>query len=124
MTKNLFDYTFYRTAKRHFKSDGANAFTANLAISFIAFLYCIPLYSFLIDFFGYKLPHLYDKIILSFVGISIFLIIKKKYKGKYFVLRDKWINETKKEKLFGEVLIVLLFFSPLLLMFFIKFLVK
>ncbi len=113
---NLFDYTYYRTAKRHFKRDGADAFTAILTISFVIFLYILPVYYSLINIFNFKLSQFNDKIILSVIGILIFLIIKKKYKDKYFTFRDKWINETKKEKLFGEVLIVIFFFSPFLLM--------
>lgn len=115
--KNIFDYTYFRTAKRHFKRDGVEAFTAVLTISFIVFLYCIPLYSFLIDILSFKLTHSYDKIILSFIGLFIFFSTKRRYKGKYFTYRDKWINETKREKLLGELFIVFFFFSPLLIMF-------
>ncbi|OCB70434.1 hypothetical protein LPBF_12020 [Flavobacterium crassostreae] len=122
--KNLFDYTFYRTAKRHFKSDGAKAFTACLSISFIVFLYCASIYYFIINLIKFRLSLFFDKIIFVFIAFLIFYVVRRKYKGKYFVLRDKWIKETKKEKLFGEVLIVVFFFSPLLLMFVIKFLFK
>ena len=124
MMRNLFDYAFYRTAKRHFKRDGAEAFTAVLTVSFIVFLYCFPLYSFLIDILGLKLTLLYDKTILSFIGLFIFFLTRIRYKEKYFMYRDKWINETKREKLLGELLIVFFFFSPLLLMFIVKSLFK
>ena len=120
MMRNIFDYTFYRTAKRHFKSDGANAFTATLAISFIVFLFFVPLFDFIMTFLFGNTNLLFNKILISLFGILIFFLVKKKYNGKYFSFRDKWINETKREKLFGEILIVIFFFSPLLLMLIIK----
>ncbi|MEL1240969.1 hypothetical protein [Flavobacterium flavipallidum] len=118
--KNIFDYTYFRTAKKHFKRDGIEAFTAILTISFIIFLYCIPLYSFLLDILSFKRTHPYDKFLLIFIGLLIFFSTKKRYKGKYFTYRDKWINETKREKILGELLIVFFFFSPLLIMLIIQ----
>ena len=122
--KNLFNYTFYRTSKRHFKRDGAEAFTGVLTVSFIVFLYCIPLYNLIIDILGLNQIVLYDKIVLCLIGLFIFLFFRKKYTGKYFIFRDKWVNETKREKLLGEILIVIFFFSPLLLMFVVKYFFK
>lgn len=118
--KNIFDYTYYRTAKRHFKRDGAEAFTAILTISFIIFLYCIPLFSIINSILG-KSKSSNHKILLIFLGILIFYFVKSKYNGKYFMYGDKWINETKNEKLFGEIIILMFFFSPLLFMFIINY---
>lgn len=118
----MFDYTFYRTAKRHFKRDGSDSSTAILTITFIVCLYCIPLYDFIIvNILGFNLSSLNNKIILILIALIVFFITKKRYKGKYFIFREKWINETKTEKLLGVLLIVIFFFLPLLFMFIIKY---
>lgn len=118
--KNILDYTFYRTAKRHFKRDGIDAFTAKLTITFILSLYCIPFIIYIIDLFKLK-PNLNIEIILYiFISFIIYFLVKIRYKSKYLILRDKWINEKKSEKHLGEIYIILFFFSPLLLMFIVK----
>lgn len=118
--KNILDYTFYRTAKRHFKRDGIDAFTAKLTITFILSLYCIPFIIYIIDLFKLK-PNLNIEIILYiFINFIIYFLVKIRYKNKYLILRDKWINEKKSEKYLGEIYIILFFFSPLLLMFIVK----
>lgn len=118
--KNILDYTFYRTAKRHFKRDGIDAFTAKLTITFILSLYCIPFIIYIIDLFKLK-PNLNIEIILYiFISFIIYFLVKIRYKSKYLILRDKWINEKKSEKYLGEIYIILFFFSPLLLMFIVK----
>lgn len=116
--KNMFDYTFYRTAKRHYKRDGANGFTGVLIISFIIFLYIITIFFSIKNFFNIdmeKSTTIFEKVIVVMVMILIFFLVQKRYKNKYFEFREKWVKETKKQKIIGEVLILIFFFLPLII---------
>ncbi|QTV04932.1 hypothetical protein [Faecalibacter bovis] len=108
--RNIFDYTFYRTAKRHFKRDGVDAFTARLTLSFILSLYSIPFILILSDLIKIE-SNIPIDIILYFIGfIVIQYFLKKNYKGKYLKLREKWVRESKMEKFIGEIYIILFFY--------------
>lgn len=112
--RNILDYTYYRTAKRHFKNDGVDAFTAILALTFIVSLYTIPFLVFIYDLIKI------DSSAIILYGLSFFIIgyfVRKNYKGKYLKLREKWVNESKMEKLIGEIYIVLFFLTPLAFIF-------
>ena len=114
----MFDYTFYRTAKRHFKRDGIESFSGLLAISFIIYLYLLSIYILISKLFNLNIIHktsVLEKGIIVSIMILIYILVSKKYKGKYLFFREKWINETKTEKLIGELLIILFFFSPVIL---------
>lgn len=122
--RNIFDYTFYRTAKRHFKRDGVDAFTARLTLSFIFSLYSIPFISFISDLIPFDSNIPIDIIHYALICLFIKYFVKKYYKGKYLKLREKWVRESKMEKFIGEIHIVIFFLFPLAFLFLMEYISK
>lgn len=116
--RNILDYTFYRTAKRHFKRDGADAITARLTLTFIFSLYSIPFISFIADLIRFDSNTPLDIILFGLTFLVIEYFVRKYYKGKYLKLREKWIKESRMQKCIGVIYIILFFFSPLAFLFF------
>ncbi|TPG32647.1 hypothetical protein EAH81_25525 [Flavobacterium pectinovorum] len=118
--KNIFDYTYYRIAKFYFKRDGLSAFTALLTVSLIYAFFLMDFFFLGKDLFFYtekgNQVYLLEKIVLLSILFLIFLYNKKRYKGKYFLFREKWSKESNKEKQIKGVLVILFIVSPLLLL--------
>jgi membrane protein YdbS with pleckstrin-like domain len=120
--KIIFDYTYYRIAKFYFKRDGSEAVTALLTITLVHFLYLLSIVFFLIGIFeiGRRKTSTLEKTTIVIVIFLIFLYNKRNYNGKYFNLREKWKNETKKMKIRNGILIILFVLSPLFLIILIS----
>lgn len=114
----IFDYTYYRVAKKYFKKDGVQAFTALLTVSLIMFLYLL-LSFFAVIFILFNIPQrehapLWEKVVVLLVMFLIFLYNKKRYNNKYTVFREKWINEPKGIKIKKGIIVILFIISPLI----------
>ncbi|MFK7049807.1 hypothetical protein FLACOL_00454 [Flavobacterium columnare] len=121
--KNIFDYTFYRISKFYFKRDGTDAITSLLTLTIIMFLYLLNAYFLIRELLNFdnkpRTTGLVDKIGIVFIMLLIYLYNRKKYKGKYFILRDIWINEEKNKKQINGFFVVLFILSPLIFLVFI-----
>lgn len=126
MIGKFFDYTFYRLAKKYFKTDGNSYFTALLTVSLIQFLYLLAVFAvvnkFLLGDLAYITKNrLINLLIFCMVFLPFYLFNKRKYKRKYFTFRERWKNETKKIKIRNGILMILFIISPLVSLFLIAF---
>lgn len=114
--KNIFDYTYYRIAKFYFKRDGSDAITALLTLTLIMFLYFLNMFFVCFEFLKIDIngkSTIFEKATILIVIFFIYLFNKKKYKGRYLDLRDKWINEEINKKRINGFFIVFFILLPL-----------
>lgn len=126
MIGKFFDYTFYRLAKRYFKTDGRNHFTALVSISLIQFLYLLTVFAIINKFLLGDLTYitsnrLINLAIFGAVFLPFYFFNKRKYKEKYFIFRERWKNEAKKIKFRNGLLMILFMISPLVSLFLVAF---
>ncbi|MBF2092988.1 hypothetical protein H1R85_10785, partial [Flavobacterium psychrophilum] len=115
--KNIFDYTYYRIAKFYYKRDGSDAITALLTITLIFSLYVIDILLFVFEVLNINIRIQASFIERCVIAVSLYIVylpIKKRYSGKYFLLREKWIKETKYKKRLNGFLVILFILSPLI----------
>lgn len=115
--KNMFDYTFYRTTKRHFKKEGSKGAegVGILALTFITLQYQAGIIGKIYQLTEFKFENkIIEKILYIFMMVLTYFFFYKIYNKKFFKFREKWINETFIQKRIGEIQIVLFFFSGLL----------
>ncbi|MGI9582586.1 hypothetical protein ACR1PO_15430 [Chryseobacterium sp. RRHN12] len=122
--KNFFDYHYYRVAKFYYKRDGADATTALISVSAVQAWIVINIFLFMKELFFKDIKIKYSWIIFLAVMVGILIYNKKKYKSKYPILRNKWINESKKNKAINGVIIILTIIFSWLLIFINLFIVK
>jgi len=103
---NFFDYHYYRIAKFYYNRDGADATTALISVSAVQGWIIVNILLFFKELFfqGEKIK--YGWIFFLIIMIGIIVYNKKKYKKKYFLLRDQWINESKGDKIRKGILII------------------
>ncbi|MBL1220599.1 hypothetical protein JET18_07100 [Chryseobacterium sp. L7] len=106
MIKDFFDYHYYRVAKFYYKRDGADATTALISVSAVQTWIIINVLLFIKEFFFQNEKFKYGWAIFLLVTIGIILYNKRKYKNKYLVLRNKWVNEKKNEKMVNGLIII------------------
>ncbi|WP_347053594.1 hypothetical protein [Flavobacterium olei] len=115
----IFDYTYYRIAKKYFKRDGSQSITALLTLTLIMSLYILFLF-FAVLFSFFEVPDrdntpVWEKAIVLTIMFLIFLYNKKRYNNMYFVFRERWINESKTLKIRNGILVIFFIISPLIL---------
>jgi hypothetical protein len=125
MKSHFVDYIYYRFNKFYFHRDGRNGTTSVMALGFIWTFIVFDILIILARILGVR-----DKLSLlfsgenigfffagSFVALSIFFYFR--YKDKYNLYKKKWKNEPEdKYRLRGWIVIVF-FFAPLIVAFFL-----
>ncbi|NQZ76081.1 MAG: hypothetical protein HRT61_08220 [Ekhidna sp.] len=127
----VFDYMFYRIAKRYYKTDGSFAMRGigivSLAQVFVLIdTGIIALFPF-ISFSEFKSLAVFQSIPISNVSVGVVIVLMilnyLRYRGKYSDFEERWNNEEKSKQrvkgwivFFGSVLpVVLFFFLPKIL---------
>ncbi|UZT97257.1 hypothetical protein ODZ84_19010 [Chryseobacterium fluminis] len=103
---NFFDYHYYRIAKFYYNRDGADATTALISVSAVQGWIIVNILLFFKELFfqGEKIKYGWIFFLIIMVGTIVYN--KKKYRKKYFLLRDQWINESKGDKIKKGILII------------------
>ncbi|MEI3790167.1 MULTISPECIES: hypothetical protein [unclassified Chryseobacterium] len=124
MIKDFFDYHYYRVAKFYYKRDGADATTALISVSAVQTWIIINVLLFIKELFFQNEKLKYGWIVFLFIMIGILIYNKRKYKNKYLELRNKWVNEKKKEKTVNGLIIILAIIFSWCLIFINLFILK
>ncbi|HTJ51990.1 MAG TPA: hypothetical protein VL443_21160 [Cyclobacteriaceae bacterium] len=116
----LFDYIFYRVAKKYYKRDGRDAFTAVLVVSIIQIELLADLFIILTKFFvppSATTEYIKYGRILGIVIAVVFLIINYFYfKGKYWIFSNQWKeSETPSQHFMRGCLVILAIISPVII---------
>ncbi len=121
---NFFDYHYYRIAKFYYNRDGADATTALISVSAVQGWIIVNILLFFKELFfqGEKIKYGWIFFLIIMVGIIVYN--KKKYKKKYFLLRDQWINENKGDKIKKGILIIFTIIISWSLIFFNVFIIN
>ncbi|WP_123906678.1 hypothetical protein [Chryseobacterium sp. MYb7] len=115
--KDFFDYHYYRVAKFYYKRDGADATTALISVSAVQAWIVINILLFIKELFFQDINlKKYGWIIFLIVMVGILIYNNIRYKNKYQELRNRWINENRKDKTMkGLIIILTIIFSWLLI---------
>ena len=107
--KEFFEYFYFRFAQKNYKRDGSLASTALIAISITQLLILYNIIFFFREFINPEIRklYLYEKIIFGLLFVVINYINYKLYNKKYFEFRERWKDETVKQRKFKYFLIIL-----------------
>ena len=110
------NYIYFRLAKYFFKEDGTSAIRALLLLSTFQGLLIIEAVSVILNHFltPYEIAH-YEVISrISAVAFCILLLVLNmvKYRGKYFLFREKWRHEELKTKRIRGTFVMLAIILP------------
>lgn len=123
--KDFFDYHYYRVAKFYYKRDGSSATTALISISAVQGWIIINILIFIKELFFQDINvKKYGWIIFLIVMVSILIYNNIRYKNKYQELRNRWINENRKDKTMNGLIIILTIIFSWLLIFINLFILK
>lgn len=117
----IFDYTYYRVAKQYFKRDGSDSETSLHTVSLIICIYIFDLF-FVIEEMFFPINRnpqglsLLEKATVALFMYLIYCVVKKRYKGKFFFLREKWLNEPVIKKRINGIGVILFILSPFILL--------
>ncbi len=117
--KFYFDYIYYRMYKAFFKWDGDEAARALCGVTMIQVLIISEIiYTCLRQFFSHQQMKPFGKeIAWSFViiGILLYVLNYKKYKGKFDKYNDHWKMEPENKKKLKGLLVILSLIAPWIL---------
>lgn len=122
--KDFFDYHYYRVAKFYYKRDGADATTALISVSAVQAWILINLLLFIKELFFQDIKLKYGWIIFLIIMVGTLIYNNIRYKNKYQQLRNRWINENRKDKATNGLIIILTIIFSWLLIFFNLFILK
>ncbi len=113
------DYIYYRVTKAYMKWDGETGITGIMAVSLIVSMLIIDLYglihlAFFFEKYGNQDKDLGKPIILVLM-LLITIMFYIRYRKRYKVLKSKWSNETKNQKLSRGFWVILAIILPILL---------
>jgi hypothetical protein len=123
--KYFFDYHYYRVAKFYYKRDGSSATTALISVSAVQGWIIIKILIFIKELFFQDINlKKYGWIIFLIVMVGILIYNNIRYKNKYQELRNRWINENRKDKTINGLIIILTIIFSWLLIFINLFILK
>jgi hypothetical protein len=123
--KYFFDYHYYRVAKFYYKRDGSSATTALISVSAVQGWIIINILIFIKELFFQDINlKKYGWIIFLIVMVGILIYNNIRYKNKYQELRNRWINENRKDKTINGLIIILTIIFSWLLIFINLFILK
>ena len=122
--EDFFDYHYYRVAKFYYKRDGADATTALISVSAVQAWILINLLLFIKELFFQDIKLKYGWIIFLIIMVGTLIYNNIRYKNKYQQLRNRWINENRKDKATNGLIIILTIIFSWLLIFFNLFILK
>lgn len=110
-----FDYIYYTLSKFYYKWDNEGNVTAVLGVTMLQTLLASNLIFIVIKIFFTK-EEIQGFNWLKVIGICLFIALEIynhiKYKGKYSVLKDRWRNESKKQKFWRRLIVILALITP------------
>lgn len=123
--KDFFDYHYYRVAKYYYKRDGVDATTALISVSAVQAWILINILLFIKELFFQDINlKKYGWIIFLIVMVGTLIYNNIRYKNKYQELRNRWINENRKDKAINGLIVILTIIFSWLLIFFNLFMLK
>lgn len=112
----FFEYIYYRITQFYFKWDGRTGGTAIVAISMIQTLLIGDIVVFLSRLLLERSDTSpYSKTIAYFFGIILMILViynYRKYNGRYNKFRSFWKKETRRERFFKGVLVIISLICP------------
>lgn len=114
---NIFDYIYYRLNKFYYKWDGENGTTSAIGISMFQSMLIGNVITLLLKIIltMEQLKTNSRTLIFFIIIIFITLVIYNyffRYKNKYLVIKERWKDETNKDKIQRGILVILALVSP------------
>lgn len=113
---NIFDYIYYRLNKFYYKWDGENGTTSVIGVSMFQSMMIGNTIVIILKIILTKEQLKNTSKTLVFLIITIFIVLEIYnyfiYKNKYSVLKERWKDETNKDKIQRGILVILALVSP------------
>lgn len=111
----IFDYIYYRLNKLYYRWDGENGTTSIIGVSMFQSMIIGNTILIILKIILTKeelrnFPRFFLIVIVIFIIFQIYNYFR--YKNKYFLLKERWENETKKERIQRGILVILALVLP------------
>ena len=118
---NLIDYMYYRCAKAYYRWDGETGITGIMAVTLFISLIIIDILGIIYFEVASEEQRMNNKGLSKGVAILIIILILlfffKRYRNKYGLYNQKWINDDKRKRIINGILLVILFLIPIAIPF-------